>query len=1251
LSTTPGDPLLKGRHFFTHKVEKRGFGETTMTRSGKIGLWAGAGIGALLVLALVVSLLAPLLIDQQAIRARLQTTLAERMQGTADFETLRISYFPPRGKLSNLSITIPGHDLAGTAESATAYLRILPIFIGRIEIGGVEVRRPDFRLGVPEMKGRPEEEKAEPLSIENLAGAAIGGLAQLRSAQPDLEIYVEKGRMSLTREGKPLIVFSDLNGRVELPPDKLEINIHSASNIWESFRFAAKMDTSSMEGEGRLEVKQLQPHLAMSVLGPQSGIGLGDSRVDGSIRFRMKEYFNIEGEVEASAPKLTLRRGEVAAPLRIEKLKGQYHYSDRQMSLTVTELEMGDPHMKLSGRFLMDRSTPSVLAELSAEEVNVNAVRALSLSLAGDVPMVKRVFDTVKGGVIDQAVITSKGRSWEELAEPEKMDIQAAVSKMEVNVPEVGLDLDGVTGELSLSQGIFKGQDVSARMGNSRASNGDFAIGIQGEDPPFRLNMDFVADLAQGLPILHELVKDETFLEEMKRINHLEGSARGRLALGERMDSLQPKIEIREMNLKGEYERVPYPVEVSAGRFRYEGNQISWSDLDGRMSNTRVAQAAGRIDLGEKARLEVAADKAVLNLGELYPWVVTFGQIPALKELDSVKGQVSLSAIELKGPLKNPKEWEFQGKGEAEDLLVESPRLPAILKVDKAVFSGNPKQIEFEQTQTALLDAALSLSGVVKEYMQGSPQVSLNFEGTIGPQAKEWISATMDLPPEVQLRAPISISQAGLVWGEGAETSLQGNFTVANGPSVVLSISRQPEGGDLLIRELVIDGPDGRAAMSIALREKEIDLQFKGLLSEATMKQIMEKNSYLNGWIRGDFAARIVKDRPEQSRLKGDVQAGEFSYQGGLSSPLLVNSVSLKAADDKIQVEKAELAWRGTEAAIQGTVGLAEKGVQVDLNVSSEGFKWEKVERIIEQEKKKEETAKRTGQPEVEEGGVLGPVPVNGTVAVKAAYFEYGDLRWEPFAFDLNFKGKRVELKITEGRLCGISTDATVKVSPEPMELEAEAKATDKELKQTLSCFLDTGLVSGRFDFTGEIAARGDSEELLRNLGGPFTIDAGKGRIYRFGLLAKIFSVVNITEIFKGRIPDLAGEGFGYKSARITGKIEEGKIVLEEAYIDGNSMGLAFKGGIDLPAKNMDVTVLVTPLKTVDTILENIPILRNILGENFIAIPVQVRGEISNPSVTPLPPSAVGAGLLGILERTLKLPGKLIQPLIPGKKG
>ena len=81
----------------------------------------------------------------------------------------------------------------------------------------------------------------------------------------------------------------------------------------------------------------------------------------------------------------------------------------------------------------------------------------------------------------------------------------------------------------------------------------------------------------------------------------------------------------------------------------------------------------------------------------------------------------------------------------------------------------------------------------------------------------------------------------------------------------------------------------------------------------------------------------------------------------------------------------------------------------------------------------------------------------------------------------------------------------------------------------------------------------------------------------------------------------------------------------------------------------MDVTALIAPLKTIDFFIKKIPIVRDILGGSLISIPVGIKGSLENPNVTPIPPSAVGSGLLGIIKRTLQLPVKIIQPVSPNK--
>lgn len=104
---------------------------------------------------------------------------------------------------------------------------------------------------------------------------------------------------------------------------------------------------------------------------------------------------------------------------------------------------------------------------------------------------------------------------------------------------------------------------------------------------------------------------------------------------------------------------------------------------------------------------------------------------------------------------------------------------------------------------------------------------------------------------------------------------------------------------------------------------------------------------------------------------------------------------------------------------------------------------------------------------------------------------------------------------------------------------------------------------------------------------------------------------------------------------------------MEQGYLDGASMGIAWEGSCDLGAKTLDLMVLVAPFKTVDSILKNLPLVNTWFQGKLISIPVRVTGPIEDPEVVPLPPSEVGKGIWGFVERTLRLPLTVIQPLLP----
>ena len=74
------------------------------------------------------------------------------------------------------------------------------------------------------------------------------------------------------------------------------------------------------------------------------------------------------------------------------------------------------------------------------------------------------------------------------------------------------------------------------------------------------------------------------------------------------------------------------------------------------------------------------------------------------------------------------------------------------------------------------------------------------------------------------------------------------------------------------------------------------------------------------------------------------------------------------------------------------------------------------------------------------------------------------------------------------------------------------------------------------------------------------------------------------------------------------------------------------------------------PLKTVDSIVSNIPLVGYLLGGSLISVPFSLKGNIKDPKISILPPAAVGEGLVGIMKRTVNLPVKIFDSVVPIKK-
>jgi hypothetical protein len=374
------------------------------------------------------------------------------------------------------------------------------------------------------------------------------------------------------------------------------------------------------------------------------------------------------------------------------------------------------------------------------------------------------------------------------------------------------------------------------------------------------------------------------------------------------------------------------------------------------------------------------------------------------------------------------------------------------------------------------------------------------------------------------------------------------------------------------------------------------------------------------------------------STATGDVEASGFSFPYGPKTRVKVESAALSARGNRLNVSSAILDWRDNRLAVKGTVDATSNVFQLDMDVSAKDFRWQKPENG-----RKEGNGEKSTEQAAHEPGV----PFQGQLRFNAESFTYDKLTWTALRADVSVLPGETNVTVTNANLCGIPTPGSLKISSKGTQTEVKLAAQNQDLDSTLTCLWNKhGFMNGTYSLDGEVTSDGVAGETLRSFrGNGLEFLAKDGRIYRMGVITKIFAVLNFTEIYRGQVPDLVDEGFAYDTIKAKGVFENGKLVVDNLILEAPSMKMVWKGEMDPEKRTVDFTVLVAPLKTVDKIISHVPLLGHVLGDSLISIPVKVSGDMADPDVVPLSPSAVGSELLGYMIRTFQMPIKVIEPL------
>ena len=185
------------------------------------------------------------------------------------------------------------------------------------------------------------------------------------------------------------------------------------------------------------------------------------------------------------------------------------------------------------------------------------------------------------------------------------------------------------------------------------------------------------------------------------------------------------------------------------------------------------------------------------------------------------------------------------------------------------------------------------------------------------------------------------------------------------------------------------------------------------------------------------------------------------------------------------------------------------------------------------------------------------------------------------------------------------------------------------------------GKLRGDFYLLGETGAN-----YLPSSYGNFSIQIHKGVLHQFQFLSKVFSLMNVSQIFALQLPDMDREGMPFDTLSANLQLDKGVLRSEDLKIHSEAMNQAYTGQLNLVNKQLGLNLAIHPLGTVDKIVSHIPVAGWLLtGDDraLLTAHFSIKGTTDDVSVEAMPLDTLTEPTIGLLKRSLQLPFKLFE--------
>jgi len=695
---------------------------------------------------------------------------------------------------------------------------------------------------------------------------------------------------------------------------------------------------------------------------------------------------------------------------------------------------------------------------------------------------------------------------------------------------------------------------------------------------------------------------------------------------------LKSSFHNQELNIELQCMAAEWGMVSLAGRLRYDPGSLVVEKLSGRIAGSSLSGMNGKIALRGAPYVELQADGAEFILDELYPWIVYKGWLKESRaRLKNLGGSITLENLRFEGPLNKPGEWRFSTAGKAQKVNIESTSLPPLL-IREAEFEATREKAVLRGAKADFLDTSAEISGEVSIRNFEIQSATADMSGQTGRETLALAKKYVDIPERAVIPARAGVEQCRVSWDRSGAWSVQGGFAPQGGPRVYLDLARTP--AELNVRRLAVKDDQSDATFSLKIAGDGAESSFRGVLHGKTLDRLYSSGQPEGAVISGDLTASISRREPLRSTARGWLRAGNVFFPLERAPSVTAHSVSLKAAGSQFSIESADMSWGEQRFTAGGAFQTSPEGVTVDLSISSGWIDLDRLLGYILGDAKEEGDA--GGRKEWD-------LPFRGALRVSADRLDYRKLTAQPLSAVVSIGPQRIGIEFTQLFICGQTVPGRVVITPDGISMSFHSKSVNQEAEPFLACYFkkDAGL-TGRFDLDLDVTGHLKYPDSLQ---GNFKLTLREGRVLRFELLNRILQFVNLTQIFVGRVPDLEEGGLAYDRINIDSRIEGSKLLLKEFILEGPTLGLAGQGTVDFIDEDIDLSILISPLRAADYIIGKIPVVRYLLRGSLIAVPVGAYGDWNDPIIVPLDPSVLSQSIMDVFRRVFKIPIKILEPL------